>query len=81
MEDISQHYLQAQCQSRTSQYANQSFVKELGNPTQAKIVFKKFPVLSKITINATHSRQTITTVYKDEWTEHQLPTACCRNWR
>jgi len=34
---MSQRYLQAHCQSRTSQPARQSFVKELAKPTQRKI--------------------------------------------
>jgi hypothetical protein len=42
-----QSYLQAHCQSRTSQRTYQSFVKELAKPTQDKIVFKKFPDPSK----------------------------------
>jgi hypothetical protein len=40
-------YLQAHCQSPTSQRSTQSFVKELAKPTQEKIVFKKFPTLQK----------------------------------
>ena len=55
-----QPYLQAHCQSRTSQRTDQSFVKELAKPTQDKIVFKKFPDPSKKIKNATHSRQTMT---------------------
>ncbi len=43
----SPRYLQAHCQSRTSQRTDQSFVKELAKPTQDKIVFKKFPKLQK----------------------------------
>ena len=39
--------MQAHCQSRTSQPADQSFVKELAKPTQRKIVFKIFPDPSK----------------------------------
>jgi hypothetical protein len=46
-DNISPRYLQAHCQSRTSQRCNQSFVKELAKPTQDKIVFKKFPTLQK----------------------------------
>jgi hypothetical protein len=42
-----QRYLQAHCQSHTSQRTDQSFVKELAMPTQDKIVFKKFPMLQK----------------------------------
>ena len=51
----SPRYLQAHCQSRTSQRTDQSFVKELAKPTQDKIVFKKFPDPSKKIKNATHS--------------------------
>ena len=50
-----QPYLQAHCQSRTSQSKHQSFVKELAKPTQDKIVFKKFPDPSKKIKNATHN--------------------------
>jgi hypothetical protein len=39
--------LQAHCQSSTSHRTDPSFVKELANPTQDKIVFKKFPNPSK----------------------------------
>jgi hypothetical protein len=48
-------YLQAHCQSPTSQRSNQSFVKELAKPTQDKIDFKKFPYPSKKIKNATHN--------------------------
>ena len=41
-----QPYLQAHCQSPTHRNS-QSFVKELANPTQDKIVFKKFPFPSE----------------------------------
>jgi hypothetical protein len=51
----SPRYLQAHCQSRTSQRTDQSFVKELAKPTQDKIVFKKFPDPSKKIKNATHN--------------------------
>jgi hypothetical protein len=44
---LNPHVLQAHCQSRTSPSTDQSFVKELENPTQDKIVFKKFPDPSK----------------------------------
>jgi hypothetical protein len=36
-------YLQAHCQSPTSQRTDQSFVKELAKPTQKKKKFKKMP--------------------------------------
>jgi hypothetical protein len=52
-------YLQAHCQNPTSQ----SFVKELANPTQDKIVFKKFPSPSEKIKNATHNQT------KNSWTK------------
>lgn len=39
--------MQAHCQSPASHSTVQSFVKELANPTQDKIVFKKIPDLQK----------------------------------
>lgn len=39
--------MQAHCQSPASHNTVQSFVKELANPTQDKIVFKKIPDLQK----------------------------------
>jgi len=51
----SPRYLQAHCQSRTSQRTDQSFVKELAKPTQDKNVFKKIPDPSKKIKNATHN--------------------------
>jgi hypothetical protein len=53
--NIPQPYLQAHCQSPTSQRTDQSFVKELAKPTQRKIVSKKFPDPSKKIKNATHN--------------------------
>jgi hypothetical protein len=41
----SQRFLQAHCQSPASQLADQSFVKELANPAQRKIVLKNLPTL------------------------------------
>ena len=79
--------LQAHCQSRTSQHAVQSFVKELAKPTQDKIVFKKFPTLLKKIKNATHSRHGMTQKLnidnglQGRWTEGQLITAPTKNWR
>jgi len=79
--------LQAHCQSRTSQYAVQSFVKELAKPTQDKIVFKKFPDPSKKIKNATHSRHSMTQKLnidnglQGRRTEGQLITAPTKNWR
>jgi hypothetical protein len=52
-------YLQAHCQSITSQRTDQSFVKELAKPTQDKIVFNpesfRDPTLQKKIKNATHN--------------------------
>ncbi len=56
-------YLQAHCQSPTSHRNSQSFVKELTNPTQDKIVFKKFPSPSEKIKNATHNPT------KNSWTK------------
>ena len=39
--------LQAHCQSPTSQRTDQSFVKELANPTQEKLFLKNFPTFQK----------------------------------
>jgi hypothetical protein len=58
-----QPYLQAHCQSPTSQRNSQSFVKELANPTLDKIVFKKFPSPSEKIKNATHNPT------KNSWTK------------
>jgi hypothetical protein len=83
----SQRFLQAHCQSPTSQRTDQSFVKELAKPTQNKIVFKKFPDPSKKIKNATHNRQTMTQKLNNDnglqgrTTEHQLPTAVLQKWR
>jgi len=81
-----QRYLQAHCQSPTSQRSNQSFVKELAKPTQNKIVFKKFPDPSKKIKNATHNPTHTMTLkpsndngLQGRTTEHQLPTAVWRN--
>ena len=46
-------YLQAHCQSRTSQRCNQSFVKELAKPTQEKRNFKKCPTARQKTMRET----------------------------
>jgi len=51
---MSQRILQAHCQSRTSQPARQSFVKELAKPTHRKIELKKSPSLLKIKNTQTH---------------------------
>jgi hypothetical protein len=40
--------MQAHCQSPASHSTVQSFVKELANPTQDKIVYKKIPTFKKI---------------------------------
>jgi hypothetical protein len=58
-----QPYLQAHCQSPTSQRNIHSFVKELANSTQDKIVFKKFPSPSEKIKNATHNPT------KSSWTK------------
>jgi hypothetical protein len=55
MESYSQRILQAHCQSRISQPADQSFVKELAKPTQDKIVFIKFPRPFKKIKKTTHN--------------------------
>jgi hypothetical protein len=39
--EISQRILQAHCQSPRSQHCNQSFVKELANPTLNRLITKK----------------------------------------
>lgn len=46
-ENINPRYLQAHCQSPAIPSADQSFVKELAEPTQRKIGFKNFPTLQK----------------------------------
>jgi hypothetical protein len=52
-------YLQAHCQSRTSQPADQSFVKELAKPTQEKRNFKKcYTARQKTMRETTTNRQT-----------------------
>jgi len=38
----SQPFLQAHCQSPTSQHSSQTFVKELTKPTHREKLFKKF---------------------------------------
>jgi len=49
--------LQAHCQSRTSQPADQNFVKELAKPTQEKKKFKKYPTARQKTMkNAIKNR-------------------------
>ncbi len=47
-------YLQAHCQSSTSQPADQSFVKELAKPPQEKLFLKNSPTLQKKIKNATN---------------------------
>jgi hypothetical protein len=49
-----QRILQAHCQSHTSPSADQSFVKELANPTQEKLYLNIFQPFKKIK-NATHN--------------------------
>lgn len=54
-----QRYLQAHCQSPTSQRTDQSFVKELAKPTQEKLFLENFPTLKKKNkkLNAQPTRQ------------------------
>ena len=91
---ISPRYLQAHCQSRTSPSSDQSFVKELAKPTQEKLFLKNFPTLQKNkkrnaqpATDRPISKQTMTLKpntdngLQERTTEHQLPTACCLNWR
>jgi len=54
--NICQPYLQAHCQSPTSQRSNQRFVKELAKPTHEKLFLKNSPTLQKKIKNATHRR-------------------------
>ncbi len=67
----SPRYLQAHCQSPTSQRTDQSFVKELAKPTQDKIVFKKFPDPSK---NKKRHAQPDTTMTRKLNTDNGLQT-------
>jgi hypothetical protein len=53
-DNISPRYLRAHCQSRISQHADQSFVKELAKSTQERLFLKNFPTLQKIK-NATYN--------------------------
>jgi len=87
---MSQRYLQAHCQSPTSQRYNQSFVKELAKPTHRKIEIKKIshPSENKKYANAqTNTTQKMTAklnndnVLQTRTTEHQLPTAVLQKWR
>jgi len=50
---MSRPILQAHCQSRTNQLADQSFVKELAKPPRRKIVLNNSQPFRKIK-NATH---------------------------
>ncbi len=80
-----QRYLQAHCQSPTSQRTDQSFVKELAKPTQEKLFLENFPTLQKKIKNATHSRHSMThkpnnaNGLQGRATEHQPVTAVWRN--
>ena len=87
---MSQRILQAHCQSRTSQPARQSFVKELAKPTQRKIELKKISHPSeykKYATAQTNTTKTMTVNHNNDnglqgrTTEHQLPTAVWQKWR
>ena len=78
-------YLQAHCQSRTSQRYNQSFVKELAKPTQEEFqnIFSSPSKKIKTPDTQTNPTKTVKP-NKDnglqaQTTEHQLPTAVWRN--
>ncbi len=74
-------YLQAHCQSRTSQRYNQSFVKELAKPTQGEFqnIFsstsKKIKTLDTQTNPAKTMKLSIDNGLQGRWTEGQLITA------
>jgi hypothetical protein len=87
---MSQRYLQAHCQSPTSQPARQSFVKELAKPTQRNIELKKISSPSenkKYATAQTNTTQKMTAKLnidnglQTRTTEHQLPTAVLQKWR
>jgi len=91
---ITPPYLQAHCQSPTSQRTNQSFVKELANAAQEKLVLKNFHPFKKNKKRTAHPdtkrqirKQTITLKpntdngLQGRTTEHQLPTAVLQKWR
>jgi hypothetical protein len=87
-------YLQAHCQSSTSQRYDQSFVKVLANAAQEKLVLKNFlPFKKNKKRNAqpdTDKQKRIRTMtlkpntengLQGRTTEHQLPTAVLQKWR
>ena len=87
---MNQRYLQAHCQSPTSQPARQSFVKELAKPTQRNIELKKIssPFENKKYATAqTNTTQKMTAKLnidnglQTRTTEYQLPTAVLQKWR
>ncbi len=85
---MSQRYLQAHCQSRTSPSTDQSFVKELAKPTQRKIELKKISFPSENKKYPTAQPDTTKTMKRSidnglqtRWTEGQLITAPTKNWR
>jgi hypothetical protein len=85
---MSQRYLQAHCQSRTSPSTDQSFVKELAKPTQRKIELKKISFPSENKKYPTAQPDTTKTMKRSidnglqtRWKEGQLITAPKKNWR
>jgi hypothetical protein len=87
-------YLQAHCQSPTSQRYDQSFVKELANAAQEKLVLKNFLPFKKnrkrkAQPDTDKQKSILTMILKPNTdnglqgrtTEHQLPTAVLQKWR
>jgi hypothetical protein len=80
-------YLQAHCQSRTSQRYNQSFVKELAKPTQGEFqnIFSSPSKKNKTPDTQTDTTKTlkrnVDNGLQGRWTEGQLITAPTKNWR
>ena len=80
-------YLQAHCQSRTSQRYNQSFVKELAKPTQGEFqnIFsspsKKIKTPDTQTDTTKTLKRNVDNGLQGWWTEGQLITAPTKNWR
>jgi hypothetical protein len=86
--------LQAHCQSPTSQRYDQSFVKELANAAQEKLVLKNFLPFKKnrkrkAQPDTDKQKSILTMILKPNTdnglqgrtTEHQLPTAVLQKWR
>ena len=83
--------MQSHSQSRTSQYTDHNFVKELTKPTQDKIVFNNFKLFKKIKRNAEPDKDILKSKQKmtlkpnidnglpGRTTEHRLSTAVCRH--